>query len=126
MFRSLASLKSSPWSLTDSEVEQREWRQDTNDTRDRDDTLCSLAFNECFKKDQSASRRKLRRVLHDQNDEADEQSDWSFRGGDADIDEWEMRSLIGLDPTLDREVCFFSFCIILILIYLLFFEVFVQ
>ena len=83
-------------------------------------------FNECFKKDQRASRRKLRRELDDQNNDADEQSNQLFRGGDADIDRWEIRSSIGLDPTLDCEVCFFSFCIILILIYLLFFEVFVR
>lgn len=37
--------------------------------------------------------------MHNQNDDADEQSDWSFRGRDANIDAWEIRSLIGLDPT---------------------------
>nr|XP_023875665.1 uncharacterized protein LOC111988130 [Quercus suber]POE82076.1 hypothetical protein CFP56_41844 [Quercus suber] len=103
VFGSLASSKSSPWSLTDGEVERREWRRDSNDTRDRDDTPCSSAFDQCFKKDQRASRRKLRRELDDQNDDEDEQSDRSFGGGDADIDEWEIRSSIGLDPTLDRE-----------------------
>ncbi|KAK7843939.1 hypothetical protein CFP56_011822 [Quercus suber] len=53
------------------QVEQREWRRDTNDTHDRNDTLCSLVFDECFKKDQRASQRKLRRELDDQNDDAD-------------------------------------------------------
>ena len=109
VFESLASSKSSPWSLTDSEVERREWRRDTNDTRNHDDKPCSSAFDECFKKDQRASQRKLRRELDDQNDDTDEQSDQLFRGGDVDIDEWEIKSSIDLDPNLDHEVCFFSF-----------------
>lgn len=45
--------------------------------------------------------------MHNQNDDADEQSDRLFRGRDANIDEWEIRSLIGLDPTLNRTTTIF-------------------
>ena len=81
VFGSVASSKSSPWSLTDGEIERREWRRDSNDARDCDDTPCSSAFDECFNKDQRASRRKLRRELDDQNDDMDGQPDRVFRGG---------------------------------------------
>lgn len=117
VFGSLASsksstMKSSPWSLTDDEVERREWRRDT-DTRDRDDTPCSASFDECFKKDQRASRRKLRRELDDPNDDGEEQADLSFS------DEWEIRSSIGLDSTLDHEVLVL-FCVIYLSVLFLF------
>jgi hypothetical protein len=104
-------LQSSPWSLTDDEVERREWRRGT-DTSDRDETPCSSSFDEFFKKDEKASWRKLRRArqedLHDLDD-GNEQSDRSFGGKDGERDTWEIRSWIGLDSTLDREVIVFLF-----------------
>lgn len=106
------ALQSSPWSLTDDEVERREWRRGT-DTSDRDDTPCSSSFDEFFKKDEKASWRKLRRARQedlDDLDDGDEQSDRSFGGNEGDRDAWEIRSSIGLDPTLDREVIVFVNC----------------
>lgn len=104
VFGSLAPSKSSPWSLTDDEVERREWRRGT-DTSDRDNTPCSAAFDEFFRKEGKVSR-KLRRVLREDVDDPDgggEPSDGSFGGNEGDREEWEIRSSIGLDSTLDRE-----------------------
>ncbi|XP_041014342.1 dentin matrix acidic phosphoprotein 1 [Juglans microcarpa x Juglans regia] len=113
VFGSLASskpsaLQSSIWSLTDDEVERREWRRGT-DTSDRDDTPCAASFDD-FAKEKRASRRKFRRGLeedpddlNDHEDDGDEKPDRSFRGGDEESEEWEIRSSIGLDPTLDNE-----------------------
>lgn len=118
VFGSLASskpsaLQSSMWSLTDDEVERREWRRGT-DTSDREDTPCAASFDDFAKKDKRVSRRKLRRGLeedpddlNDHEDDGDEKPDRSFRGGDEESEEWEIRSSIGLDPTLDNEVILF-------------------
>lgn len=121
VFGSLASTKSlapesSMWSLTDEEVERREWRRG-KDTSDREDMPCSSSFDEFLKKEKRYLRRNLRRELEegrddlDDDDGGDEQSDRSFRGGNNERDEWEIRSSIGLDSTLDHEV--FNFILFL-------------
>ena len=109
VFESLASSKSLSWSLTNGEVKQQEWRWDTNDTRNHDDKLCSSAFDEYFKKGQRAPWRKLRRKLDDQNDDADEQFDQSFKGKDADIDEWEIKSSMAWTPLSTARFVSFHF-----------------
>ncbi|KAJ0103204.1 hypothetical protein Patl1_05410 [Pistacia atlantica] len=70
IFGSLAPSASTPWSLTDDEVERRRWKLQEKDTSARDETPCSSSFYDFSKKDGN---------------------------------EWEIRSSIGMDNTLDNE-----------------------
>lgn len=123
IFGSLSSSKSSQspsiaplWSLTDDEVERREWNR-RKDNPDRDDeTPCSSSFDGLFMKDRKVTAKQSRNVrdkLEDPSDDEDEEDDdnegkrfgsgLSKRGNDDDEEEWDIRSSIGLDCTLDNE-----------------------
>ncbi|KAF5746376.1 hypothetical protein HS088_TW06G00547 [Tripterygium wilfordii] len=95
-----SAVRSSPWSLTGKEVERKEWRRDTGSS-DRDETPCSAAFDDFLNKDRRSSRRnaKLGGELGGDLDDVDEDGDERPENGD----EWDIRSSIGLDPTLDNE-----------------------
>ncbi|EEF50116.1 hypothetical protein RCOM_1438220 [Ricinus communis] len=69
-----SSLQSTLWSLTDDEVERRQWRRYT-DNSDRDEIPCSSSFHDL----------KIGGVSLD------------------DANAWNIRSSIGLDRTLDDE-----------------------
>ncbi|XAR48242.1 hypothetical protein NMG60_11030997 [Bertholletia excelsa] len=105
IFGSLSS-SHSPWSLTDDEVEKREWRRDGSATgRDDDQTPCSSSFDGVFEKHRK-KRINIRREYEDDLDDLDD--DDQLGGGSArkdgeGSDEWEIRSSIGLDSTLDNE-----------------------
>ncbi|KAF5726625.1 hypothetical protein HS088_TW22G00305 [Tripterygium wilfordii] len=92
--------RSSPWSLTGEEVERKEWRRDSGSS-DRDETPCSASFDDFLKKDRKSSRRnaKLGGGLGGDLDDVDEDGDEQPK----DSDEWDIRSSIGLDRTLDNE-----------------------
>lgn len=107
------SSSQSPWSLTDDEIEKREWNRSGGGTRDDDVIPCSSSFDGISFSNKDRKKRNPRRVrrdlendgLEDQNDDEDgEEGD----GGDGG-DEWEIRSSIGLDRTLDNEVSSFFF-----------------
>lgn len=111
--RSSRSSTGSPWSLTGDEVEKREWRRDKAGTTDRDDdtTPCSSSFDGLSKRDRRNSRSH-RKTLEDDLDDLSDDEDCDVElGGDssnksvdgADSDEWNIRSSIGLDRTLDNE-----------------------
>ncbi|KAI3720473.1 hypothetical protein L6452_21391 [Arctium lappa] len=74
---SSSSSSSTPWSLTDAQVERRLWNRDKGDNRDDDQTLVSSSFHDLFKC---------------QRDDTQDHGD-----------EWDIRSFIGLDATLDNE-----------------------
>ncbi|CAH1417350.1 unnamed protein product [Lactuca virosa] len=96
VFRSISSSSSTPWSLTDAQVERRVWNRHKADNKDDDDeTLVSSSFDNLF------NCRSNRRKSLDEDDE-------DVGGDDAvetenDGDEWDIRSSIGLDSTLDKE-----------------------
>ncbi|GAV72098.1 hypothetical protein CFOL_v3_15587, partial [Cephalotus follicularis] len=96
IFDSLGSTKSAlqqkPWSLTDDEIERREWRRQI-DTNGRDERPCSASFDH-FVKEKRRSRNP-KKGLDDDDD----------GGGNEEVsdDESLLRSAIGLDPTLDHE-----------------------
>ncbi|KAM7484004.1 hypothetical protein LguiA_000013 [Lonicera macranthoides] len=101
---SLSSSSSSPWSLTDGEVEKREWsRRDKVEPNRDDETPCSSSFDVLFFKNKKNLRRRRRNkspsttLLDDLEDPKDDDDDGSAN------DEWEIRSSIGLDCTLDYE-----------------------
>ncbi|KAJ9563925.1 hypothetical protein OSB04_009085 [Centaurea solstitialis] len=83
VFGSLSSSSSSttPWSLSGAEVERREWNRDKGHHRDDDQTPVSSSFNNFFNK------------CHQTQEDTEEEAG----------DEWEIRSFIGLDATLDNE-----------------------
>ncbi|KAJ4974426.1 hypothetical protein NE237_007600 [Protea cynaroides] len=117
---SSASLRSL-WSLTDDEVERKEWNRGT-DNLDREEIPCSSSFNGLFGKDRKNSQKgskNIRKVFQkdledldddddDDEDEEDEQQGRRSSGQSADREgdyheEREIRSSIGLDCTLDNE-----------------------
>lgn len=109
-----SSLKSSLWSITDDEVERKEWRRSSSETSGRDEMPCSSSFDEYLKKDRGISRRTNFGQdeldgLDEADDDRDEELDGLFGRGQDDRDEWSVRSSIGLDCTLDYEVTILSF-----------------
>lgn len=102
------------WSLTDDEVEKREWRRQSS-ADDGEDTLCSSSFDEFLKGERKnkigrLSRKKLEDDLYGEDDDDDDDGESSESRGrrrtDDDEDEWEIRNYLGMDPTLDNEVSF--------------------
>ncbi|MCD7452920.1 hypothetical protein HAX54_018665 [Datura stramonium] len=98
---SSSSPSASVWSLTDDDVEKKEWNRSALKLgKDDDDhNLCSSSYDGLFKQKRSAQRRNmtqgLENVIEDISDDG---------SGFADLnDVWEIRSSIGLDSTLDNE-----------------------
>ncbi|XP_009615549.1 uncharacterized protein [Nicotiana tomentosiformis] len=82
-----SSAPSSAWSLTDDEVEKKEWNRSAL-KEDDDQTLSSSSYDGLFKQNR-------RRNMNDPNDEES--------GFEHPNDVWDIRSSIGLDSTLDNE-----------------------
>lgn len=108
-----SSFPASSWSVADGEVERKEWNRERGTDADRSDDPCSSAFAEggCYAKKRSA-RRGFESDMNDSDDDADaeggrgvEEED-EEENNEGDAEESEMRSFVGLDPTLDREVLF--------------------
>lgn len=98
---SASSPSSAPWSITDAQVERRGWDRDKADNRDDDDeTLVSSSFDNLFNRQRN--RRKSLDDLSDDDDDGDVGGDDGVQT-ENDGDEWDIRSSIGLDPTLDNE-----------------------
>ncbi|KAF8400070.1 hypothetical protein HHK36_015945 [Tetracentron sinense] len=114
VFGSLASSKSSSlrssWSLTDEEVERREWNRE-KDSPDREETPCSSSFDGFFANERKISQRISRNARKELEDPDQDDEDEQLGGGsssksverDDDNEDWEIRTSIGLDPTLDNE-----------------------
>ncbi|KAL7604346.1 hypothetical protein Lser_V15G14515 [Lactuca serriola] len=98
VFGSISSSSSTPWSLTDAQVERRVWNRHKADNKDDDDdeTLVSSSFDNLF------NGRSNRRKSLDEDDDEDVGGDDAFET-ENDVDEWDIRSSIGLDSTLDKE-----------------------
>ncbi|KAL6011771.1 hypothetical protein ACLOJK_002236 [Asimina triloba] len=112
---------SSPWTISDAEVERKEWIHGRNrESADRDETPCSSAFDGFFSNEKGRSsglqpqaRKRFDDDLDDLDDDGDDDGaedaggkDRTFengRDGDGERDEWEVRNSIGLDSTLDNE-----------------------
>ncbi|GKU92900.1 hypothetical protein SLEP1_g6563 [Rubroshorea leprosula] len=93
------------WSLTDDEVERREWRRDA-DTTDRHDMPCSSSFDEFLKEERKHRNEKnWRKELEDDLEDVDDDGEGGDvrRKNDVDGDDWSIKSSIGLDRTLDNE-----------------------
>ncbi|XP_052187294.1 uncharacterized protein LOC127798047 [Diospyros lotus] len=101
-----SSSRSPSWSLTDGEVEKREWRRHAAPSaRDDDDlTPCSSSFRALFSNKSRFNRRKFEQDLDDDDDDDDDgPSRGRSRPSDDGTDDWDIRSSIGLDRTLDNE-----------------------
>lgn len=105
IFGSLRSSATSPldkrpplWSLTGDEVEKKEWRRD-DVSSGRDEMPCSSSFGDFLKEDRKyrTDRRK-----DDLDDDGDAEPMRGVNGGGED-DDWDLKSSIGLDKTLDNE-----------------------
>lgn len=108
-----SSFPSSSWSVVDGEVERREWNRERGLGPDRSEDPCSSAFADggCFARKRS-SRRSSTGDFDLDFDELDDDIDADGRRDDDDEEDpgeedhgevTEIRSSIGLDPTLDNE-----------------------
>ena len=91
------SASQSPWSLADGEVEKREWnRSRALDDDGEGEPPYSSSFN-------GGLEVEIEDLGEENDDDDDEENGGKFGDG-ADRDEWEIRSSIGMDCTLDNEV----------------------
>ncbi|GFY99919.1 hypothetical protein Acr_13g0013190 [Actinidia rufa] len=90
------SASQSPWSLADGEVEKREWnRSGARDDDGEGEPPYSSSFNGGLEDEIED--------LGEENDEDDDEENGGKYGDGDDRDEWEIRSSIGIDCTLDNE-----------------------
>ncbi|KAK9090006.1 hypothetical protein Sjap_023183 [Stephania japonica] len=95
------------WSLTDEEVEKREWNRESS-VPDRDENPCSSSFDGFLAKERRASSEKKSRGFRGGFEEdlsgGDNDDDGGDGGDEEERDEWDVRASIGLDRTLDNEI----------------------
>ncbi|GFZ21006.1 hypothetical protein Acr_29g0001680 [Actinidia rufa] len=91
------SASQSPWSLADGEVEKREWNRSRNQDDDVKPT-CASSFNGGLEDELEDIGEE-----NDDDDDDDDDEDGGKYGDGDDKDEWEIRSSIGRDCTLDNE-----------------------
>ncbi|XP_039040104.1 RNA polymerase-associated protein LEO1-like [Hibiscus syriacus] len=94
------------WSLSDDEIERREWRRES--TVDREDILCSSSFDQFLKEERkyrSGRRKELEDDLDNDDGDGDDRGSSQSRSRKIDDhgDELDIRSYIGMDSTLDNE-----------------------
>lgn len=75
----------SVWSLSDTEVEKREWKREQLASYDREEMPCPSSFDELLRQQRNA---------HDEDGRCEVAND----------DGWRIRDSMGLDRTLDDEV----------------------
>lgn len=97
-----SSLQSGLWSLTDDAIERKEWKRDVSSLSasfDRDEIPCAASFDKLKKE-----RKKKNFELDDDMDELDDdEDDGELNRSEDGLEDWDIRSSIGLDPTLDNE-----------------------
>jgi hypothetical protein len=113
-----SSLQSGLWSLTDDAIERKEWKRDASSLSasfDRDEIPCAASFDKLKK-----GRKKKNFELDDDMDELDDdEDDGELNRSEDGLEDWEIRSSIGLDPTLDNEVEIFpSVCHVFVINFL--------
>ena len=106
---------SSLWSLTDDEVEKREWNRE-KDIPETEITSYPSNLDGFFGKQRSSVdlRKRIEQDIEDLVDDDDDEGETRGRGSssrsvkpdDHNDEEWEIRSSIGLDCALDNEVSF--------------------
>lgn len=102
-----SSLSNPLWSLTDAQVEKKEWRRD-KDTSARDANPCSSSFDDFISHARKNSRKNLKNYRKEfkedelQDLDIDEDED-DEEGGKVDVNDWDVKGSIGLDSTLDNE-----------------------
>ncbi|PKA58926.1 hypothetical protein AXF42_Ash001019 [Apostasia shenzhenica] len=99
-----SSFPASSWSVAGGEVERREWNRGRGAGPDRSEDPCSSAFAEggCFANKRRSSQRGSMVDFERYLDEVGEDEDGGGRR-EEDLDS-EIRSSIGLDPTVDHEL----------------------
>lgn len=109
------------WCLTDDEIERREWNRDKGSPEPESCSQASVFSNrrdETVYNSNRACRSELEKDLEDLDEDNEINDDeelqvWrspsrSGKPEDYNDEEWEVKSSIGLDCTLDNEVFFFS------------------
>ncbi|XP_021726313.1 uncharacterized protein LOC110693505 [Chenopodium quinoa] len=100
------SLSNPLWSLTDSQVEKKEWRREIDTSRDSNP--CSSSFDDFLSHARKNSRKNLQNYrkelqdgdLRDLDGDGDDEED----GGEkVDLNDLDVKASIGMDSTLDNE-----------------------
>eukprot|EP00252_Welwitschia_mirabilis_P028033 TRINITY_DN9932_c0_g1_i1.p1 TRINITY_DN9932_c0_g1~~TRINITY_DN9932_c0_g1_i1.p1 ORF type:complete len:553 (+),score=114.16 TRINITY_DN9932_c0_g1_i1:140-1798(+) len=98
---------SAAWQVSETEVERRTWRRTEPDSS-REETPCASSFSSAFLSERSADRDPSEPLLENTGEESEGSRGGRLRFGweqddDAEADGRRMRSVVGLDSTLDRE-----------------------
>lgn len=128
---SSSSALSSLWSLTDDEIEKREWDRDKG-SPEPESTPYPPNLDGFFSKQQHRRTvvsddkslkfsAEIEEDLEDLDDEVDDDADGDVskqpaKPDDHDDEEWQIRSSVGLDCTLDYEVCIYLYTIYIYII----------
>ena len=104
------SLSNPLWSLTDSQVEKKEWRREIDTSRDSNP--CSSSFDDFLshaRKNLQNYRKELQDDdLRDLDGDGDEEEDGEDGGEKVDLSDLDVKASIGMDSTLDNEVILLS------------------
>lgn len=85
----------SVWSLSDTDVEKREWKREQLASYDRNEMPCAASFDELLRQQRISSTPRKPFEGEDDREE----------GANEDFDDgWSIRASMGLDRTLDDEV----------------------
>ncbi|XP_077212124.1 midasin-like protein [Tasmannia lanceolata] len=118
LIQTLPSQSPSPWTLSDEEVERREWNRERGlSPDDREEIPCASSFDCFLSKEGKRNPRNPRNRrndfegdLEDHSDDDDDEEEEERgsggsvnRSGEGEDYEGEIRSSIGLDSTLDHE-----------------------
>ena len=114
---SSSSSLTSLWSLTDADIQKKEWNRSKGSPEPEPETEPQIYRGRGDRKNRSGFRDGLEKDLEDIDEEEDEDVELKSRGplkpDDYDDEQWEIKSSIGRDCTLDYEVVIcFSYLII--------------
>ncbi|VVB14361.1 unnamed protein product [Arabis nemorensis] len=92
----------SVWSLSDSDVEKREWKREQLASYDREEMPCASSFDELLRQQRISTngRKPCDGDLEDLDCGEDDRVEGANEGFD---DDWSIRASMGLDRTLDDE-----------------------
>lgn len=104
---SISAVSKPLWSLTDDEVEKRDWNRGKSKLgQDDDNTICSSSFDGLFKRNRGGRPKEFGGIDCFTGDKEGLDDDLEDLSGEEDGDRTdfrEIRSSVGLDSTLDYE-----------------------
>ena len=99
-----SSSLSSPWCLTDEEIQRNQWIRDHKEDSHETETQPQPYFNPDKPHDVDFESDEIERDLDDLDDGEEDSRALKLKPEDYNDEEWDIKKSIGLDCTLDYEV----------------------